>query len=185
MAEERRLETRNEGNREEEDDDDEEEEEAVVKELEVEENGTRPRDERRMARQILRRVAPTPDFRRDKLTGAYDASCLFVEKRSVAEMCLIGTDDNHRLFFCRSDLYGGFLLACSLPSFLPPFFAFSHTLYHWSKGVDRRYSISYVSVTFRNRCLFILILRKYGLMTMMNNIKKKNSRVKILVSHLL
>jgi len=37
--------------------------------------------EREMARQILRRVAPTPDFRRDKLTGAYDASCLFVKER--------------------------------------------------------------------------------------------------------
>ena len=38
-----------------------------------EEDGTRSGDERRIARQILRRVVPTPDFRRDKLTGAYDA----------------------------------------------------------------------------------------------------------------
>lgn len=135
MAEERRLETRDEGNREEEDDDDEEE---VVKELEVEENGTRSRDERRMARQILRRVAPTPDFRRDKLTGAYDASCLFVEKRGVAEMCSIGTDDNHRLFFCRSDLLdGGFLRACSLPSFLP----FSLSLTHFIILIEVKVSI--------------------------------------------
>lgn len=152
MAEETRLETRDEGNREEEEDDDDEEE--VVKELEVEENGTRPRDERRMARQILRRVAPTPDFRRDKLTGAYDASCLFVEKRGVAEMCSIGTDDNHRLFFCRSDLYGGFLRACSLPSFLPFSLSLTHFIIEVKVSIEGIRYLTFPSLFAIGVCLF-------------------------------
>lgn len=70
-------------------------------------DGTRSGDERRMARQILRRVVPTPDFRRDKLTGAYDASLLHslsfslvsLSKSEASRRCSIDTDNNQLLSF--------------------------------------------------------------------------------------